>query len=99
MVISYEITRSVRFSISYDRSKWGFIVIKMNIIAKRKRIVDTDVVNDVTSTRQSVITRVAMRHLWHDVIHCITVTPYDNQSAEGAGGLGIIRGNKVGETE
>ena len=23
----------------------------------------------------------------------------DNQSAEGAGGLGIIRGNKVGETE
>ena len=24
---------------------------------------------------------------------------YDNQSAEGAGGLGIIRGNKVGESE
>ena len=26
-------------------------------------------------------------------------TNYDDQSAEGAGGLGIIRGNKVGESE
>ena len=27
------------------------------------------------------------------------VLPYNNQSAEGAGGLGIIMSNKVGETE
>ena len=29
----------------------------------RKRIVDTDVVNDVTATRKSVITRVVIRFL------------------------------------
>ena len=34
-----------------------------------KKIVDTDVVNDVTRLRQSVITRVVIRFLWHDVIH------------------------------
>ena len=28
-----------------------------------------------------------------------SVESYINQSAEGAGGLGIIRGNKVGESE
>ena len=30
---------------------------------QRKRIVDTDVVNDVTDTRQGVITRVVIRFL------------------------------------
>ena len=35
----------------------------MDNISSRKRIVDTDVVNDVTSARQSVITRVAIRFL------------------------------------
>ena len=33
----------------------------MNIISTRKRIDDTDVVNDVTSSRQSVITCVIIR--------------------------------------
>ena len=33
----------------------------MNIISLRERITDTDVANDVTSTRQSVITRVVIR--------------------------------------
>ena len=33
----------------------------MNIISLKKRIVDMHVVNDVTWTRQSVITRVDMR--------------------------------------
>ena len=33
----------------------------MNIISLRKHIVDMDVVNDVTCTRQSVITRVDIR--------------------------------------
>ena len=47
MVISYEMTTSVRFCLSYDPLKWDFIAFKMNIISLRKRIVDTDVVNDV----------------------------------------------------
>ena len=41
----------------------------MNIISVRKRIVDTDIVNDVTRSRQSVITCVVKRFLWHDYIH------------------------------
>ena len=57
--------------------KCDLIAHKINIISARKRIVDTDVVNDVTSTRQSVITRVFRRFVWHDVIHWITATPYD----------------------
>ena len=42
----------------------------MNIILIRKRIVDMDVVNEVTYTcsRQSVITRVIIGILWHDII-------------------------------
>ena len=35
----------------------------MNIYSIRKRIVDKDVVNDVTDTRQSVITLVFIRFL------------------------------------
>ena len=41
--------------------KMGFIAFKMNIISLRKRIVDIEVVNDVTCTRQSVIVRVVIR--------------------------------------
>ena len=37
--------------------KWDFIASKMNIISIRKRIVDTDIVSDVTCWRQSVLTR------------------------------------------
>ena len=37
------------------------MAFKMNIISLRKRIVDMDVVNDVTCTCQSVITRVVIR--------------------------------------
>ena len=51
MVISYEIyemTTSVRFCLSYDSFKWYFIALTMIIISTRKRIVDTDVVNNVT---------------------------------------------------
>ena len=36
----------------------NFIAFTMKIILLRKRVVDTDVVNDVTCMRQSVITRV-----------------------------------------
>ena len=53
----------------------------MNIISIRKRIVDTDVVNNVTDTRQSFITRVVIRFLWHDVIHRITATSCDKGGA------------------
>ena len=68
MVISYELyetslrqnemTVSVRLCLSYDPLKRAF---KMNIISLRKRIVDMDIANDVTHTRQSVITRVVIR--------------------------------------
>ena len=54
-------TTSVRFCLSYNSLKWNFIAFKMNISSIRKRIVDTDVVNDVTNMRQSVITRVVIR--------------------------------------
>ena len=73
VVISYEIyetslrrilKKSVRFCLSYDPLKWNFIAFKMNIISIRKRVVDTDVVNDITCTRQSVITRVVIRFLY-----------------------------------
>ena len=70
-------TTRVRFCLSYDPLKWDFIAFKMNKISIRKRIIDTDVVNDVTFTRQSVITRVVIWFLWHDVIHRITATWYD----------------------
>ena len=49
-------TISVRFYLSYDSLKWDFIAFKMNIISKRKHIVDIDVVNDVKCKCQSVIT-------------------------------------------
>ena len=42
----------------------GILSPKMNIISIRKRIVDTDIVNDVTCMRQRVITRVSIH--FHD---------------------------------
>ena len=39
-LISYELTASVRFCLSYDPLKWDFIAFKMNIVAIRKRTVD-----------------------------------------------------------
>ena len=54
----------------------------MNIISVRNRIVDTNVVSDVMYTRQSVITRVVILFLWHDVIHWITATSYDKHVYE-----------------
>ena len=61
--ISYELTTSVRFCFSCEHLKCDFIAFKMDIIPLRKRIVDTDVVNDVTGSRQSVITRVVIQLL------------------------------------
>ena len=60
MVISCKIT--TQMVISYD-SKIGFYRRQNGQYFKKKTIVDMDVVNDVTSTRQSVITRVIIRFL------------------------------------
>ena len=65
--------------LSYDPLKWDFITFKTNIISARKHIIDMDIVNDVTITSQSVITRVVIWFLWHDIIHWITATSYDKQ--------------------
>ena len=61
VVISYEMTTNVRFCLSYDPLKLDFIALEMENISRRKRIVDTDAVNDVTSTRQSIITHVVIQ--------------------------------------
>ena len=63
MVISYKMTTSVRFCLSHDPLNLDFIAFKMSIISTRKCIADTDVVNDVTCMRQSVITRVVILFL------------------------------------
>ena len=52
----YEMIISVRFCLSYDPLKCDFIALKRNNQQIRKDIVDTDVVNAVTYSRQSVIT-------------------------------------------
>ena len=65
-------TTSVRFYLSYeynDPFKWDLKAYKINIDSARKRIIDTDVVNDVTSTRYSVITR--GHTIFCDVTLCI----------------------------
>ena len=58
--VSYEMTTSLKFCLSYGPLKLDSAPSKWTI---RKRIVDTVVVNDVTCTRQSVITRVVIRFL------------------------------------
>ena len=50
-------TTSVRLCLSYGPLKSGFIASKMDNISGGKCIADKDVVNDITSTHQSVITR------------------------------------------
>ena len=62
--------------------KWDFIVFRMKIISIRKRIVGTEINNDVTRTHQSVITRVIIQFIWHDVIQWITVTSCDKRKYE-----------------
>ena len=45
-------TTRVRFCLSYASLTWIFFAFTINITSLRKRFVDTDVVNDVTSTVQ-----------------------------------------------
>ena len=54
-------TISVIFGLSNDPLKLDVIAFRMDKFSRRKRIVDTDVVNDVTSSRESVITPVIIR--------------------------------------
>ena len=63
VVISYEMTTSVN---SVYHMALSNAVLSLST---RKRIVDTDVVSDVTCTYQNVITRVVIRFLLYDVIH------------------------------
>ena len=49
-----EMNTCVRLSLSYDPLKLDFIAFKMENISRRKGIADTDIANNVTSTRQSV---------------------------------------------
>ena len=45
------------------------MAFKMKIISIRKRIVDKDIVNDVTCMRLKCCYNVAIQFLSHDVIH------------------------------
>ena len=72
VVISYEMTTSVRFVLSYD-----FLNTILSPLKWTFNIVVTDVVNDVTYSRKSVHTRVVIALLLHDVIHWKTATSYD----------------------
>ena len=100
-------TTSERFP--YDPLKWDFIAFKVNSISVRKCIVDTDVVNDDTCTRQCVITRVVLRLLWHDVITIIldklshTIQSLDGRTAPRTAAMDTLRlgseGTSSGEWE
>ena len=61
--MSYEMTTSVRFCLSYDRLKVDFNSFKIGNILRRKHIADMDVVNEVTCKRKSIITNVVIRFL------------------------------------
>ena len=56
--MSYEMTTSVRFYLSYDPLKYDFSALKMNIISIRKRFVDTSIVNDFMCSCQVLL------HMW-----------------------------------
>ena len=72
-------TLSVRFCLSYDPLNWDFIALKMGNISRRKRIVDTNIVSDVTSMCQSVITRFSY-NFYDMTLSTITGMSYDKRS-------------------
>ena len=69
VVISYEIYETnfvdheCKILFIIDPLKLDFIAFKIGNISSRKRIVNTDVFNGVTRSRQSVISRVVIRFL------------------------------------
>ena len=54
----------VRFCLSYDLLKLVVTALKMDNISRRKRFVDTDVINDFTSMRLGVIICVVIFMTW-----------------------------------
>ena len=58
---SNNMTTSLRFCLSYEPLKWDFMTFITNIISMSKCIGETDVVNGVTCTHQSVFTHVVIR--------------------------------------
>ena len=46
--MSYKMTMSVKFCLSYEFLDWDFIAFKIAVISVRKRIVDTDGFYDLT---------------------------------------------------
>ena len=60
----------------------GFYRLQNYQYFNKKRIVDTDVVNDVTSTRQ-VLLHVWSYDFYDDVIHRKTATSYDKTFYDG----------------
>ena len=46
-------TKEYKILFTIGPFKWDLIAYRINIISARKRIVDTNVVNDVTSTRHN----------------------------------------------
>ena len=56
-------TTSERFCLSYDPLKMELYRLQNDHYFNKKRTLDTDVVNDVTSMRQSDMTRVVIRIL------------------------------------
>ena len=53
----------IRFCLSYAPLKRESFALKINIVSIKEHIVDKDVVNDVTCTRPSVITRVVTTYI------------------------------------
>ena len=71
-------TTRVRFCLSYDPLKRDFIAFELNIISLRKFIADTDVVNEATRWRQSVITRQSGHTIFMTRLYPLnTATSYD----------------------
>ena len=77
VVISYEMTTSVRFVLSYDILNTILLPLQWIIFPRKISTVVTDVVNDITYSRKSVNTCAVMTLLLHDVIHWKTATSHD----------------------
>ena len=69
-------TTRVRFCLSYDTLKWGFVIFKINNISIREWIVDTDVVNDVTCTVRAKV----LLYVWSYDFYDMTLSTDSNMT-------------------
>ena len=76
-----------------------FYRLQNAIISIRKRIVFTGVVNVISYTRQSVITHVVIRFLWHDFIHWINGWMDDLRFYVLFNSISVISGRWAGDRE